>query len=319
MGGNILDGTYRVGDVLAEGGMGVVYRGEHRQSGQSAAIKFLSREGISDRVAYDRFLQEARLAARIEHRGIIKVYSLGITQGGIPFIVMELLEGQDLDGRLDAVGHLEIEEAVKVTEQILEALAAVHASHVIHRDLKPGNVFLARQPGGEALVKLLDFGVCMLLDTQDVASRLTGAGYVLGTPYYVSPEAVRDGANPDHRSDLYSTGVLLFEMLTGRPPFDSENLQRLLVNVATRPPPDPRMFVPDLPASLAELILRSLEKRPDRRYQSAESMLGALRDSVDVGSGSLRDTSTLKARRSSSSMYSIISPRGGSATPDDGE
>jgi serine/threonine-protein kinase len=302
MGGTVLAGSYRVREILAEGGMGVVYRGEHTRSAGAVAIKFLGSGGLSSREAYDRFLQEARLAASVDHAGIIKTFDLGITQGGTPYMVMEHLEGQDL-GRVLAERRLGLSEAVDVAEQILEALRAVHSAGIVHRDLKPGNVFIARQSGGESIVKILDFGVSRLMTGGDAVDRLTEAGRLYGTPHYASPEAARGSLELDHRADLYAVGVLLYEMLCGRPPFDAPSAARLLVDIVTSTPPDPASIREEIPEALAGVIMHGLEKEPSRRFQSAGWMLRALR--------SARRSLPGRAVGRDAGTYSIVRPRGG--------
>lgn len=304
MGGSVLAANYRVGRIIAAGGMGVIYRGVDTRSAEPVAIKFLSTEGTSSREAYDRFLREARLAGSIEHPGIVRTHLLGITQGGTPYIVMELLEGMDLERRIVRAGRLPVDEAVYVATRLLEALQVVHAAGIVHRDLKPGNVFLARE-GTRRYVKILDFGVSRLVAGEGEAERLTQAGRVYGTPHYASPEAARGRMDLDHRADLYAVGVMLFEMLCGRLPFDSTNVVDLLVDVVSRAPPDPATLRHDVPASLGRVILRGLAKEPAGRYQSAGWMLRALRaaarDRPDV-------SRTSNGRVPSSSTYRIIGP-----------
>ncbi len=302
MGGTVLAGRVRVGEVLAEGGMGVVYRGREKGSREPVAIKFLSTAGLSSREAYDRFLQEARIASRIDHRGIVRTRLLGITQDGTPYMVMDLLRGEDLASRLRRDGRLELDEAIDVIEQVLEALRVVHQAGIVHRDLKPENIFLEERASGQVVVKILDFGVSRLLGQAGSVDRLTEAGRVYGTPHYASPEAARGAADIDHRADVYACGVLLFEMLTGRPPFDSESMARLMVDVITAAPPDPRALRPDVPPALSAVIARCLEKEPADRFQSAGWMLRALRGVGRAGGKALR--------RSSPSAYRIIRPEG---------
>jgi serine/threonine-protein kinase len=276
MGGTLLQRTYRVREFLAEGGMGVIYRCEHRSIGHSLAVKFLNPEGCESREAYDRFLQEARLAASIDHPGIVKTFDLGITQAGVPYIVMELLEGEDLGVRLARRGTLGVEESVDLIRQLLGALAAVHAVGIVHRDLKPENLFIATQSGGEQILKILDFGISRLLRRTPGSVDDRESGRIFGTPTYMSPEQTRADDGVDHRSDLWAAGAMLFELLTGRPPFVANSQSQLVVDVLTRPVQDPRILRPEIPEHVARTVLVSLRKDPSERFGSAASMLESL-------------------------------------------
>lgn len=311
MGGRLLDGRYRVREVVAEGGMGVIYRCEHRSMGSAMAVKFLSVAGLESREAYDRFLQEARLAAQVQHPGIVKTFDLGITQSGIPYIVMELLVGEDLGTRLETHGSLEIREALDITRMILEALAAVHAAGILHRDLKPENVFLARQSGGDEIVKILDFGISRLLAGQDVCGPGGQEHRVYGTPLYMSPEQIRADERVDDRADLWAVGVILYEMLTGRTPFQAAGLEELMGKVLRDRVQDPARLRPGLDPRLSALILRSLSKDVRARFGSAQAMLEAL---MALGGGEdetdQRESSRTGSQETSdrSSQYRIIRP-----------
>ncbi len=277
MGGTLLESRYRIGEILAEGGMGIVYLGFQKGVDRPVAIKFLNPDLCSSTETSERFMQEARLAARIDHPGIVKVFDLGSTQEGIPYIVMEYLQGSDLSARIREAGRLDPGEALGLTEQILQVLTAVHASGIVHRDLKPENVFLARQSGGSVVVKVLDFGVSRLVQNDGKVRRITEAGRVYGTPHYVSPEQARGRLDVDHRSDLYSVSVILFEMLIGTPPFQGDSPVGLMLDIVSMPPPNPLEVRPDLPPAVAGIMLRGLEKDPRDRFQSASEMSAALK------------------------------------------
>jgi serine/threonine-protein kinase len=202
---------------------------------------------------------------------------MGETSEGVPYIVMEYLEGESLGDFLEKEERLSVERSVDITHQILDGLHAVHSEGIIHRDLKPENVFLALQSGGEEIVKLLDFGISRLSTSQmDHASRLTEAGKVYGTPYYVSPEQAEGRLDVDHRADLYSVGIILYEMTTGRLPFRSTSYATLMVDIITKPPPDPRDHLPELPVDLVAVINQALSKSPSMRFESAQHMSQAL-------------------------------------------
>jgi serine/threonine protein kinase len=307
MGGTVLQRKYAIKEIVAEGGMGVIYRGEQRRVDRTVAIKFLNVEACHTREAYERFMREAKIAASIDHPSITEVFDLGNTHEGIPYIVMEYLSGQDLAARIGEVVQLDVGEAVGITEQILEALEAVHAAGILHRDLKPENVFLARQSGGSAIVKILDFGVSRLM-RDDSVTRLTQAGKVYGTPHYVSPEQACADLDADERSDLYTVAVLFYEMLVGQPPFDAKSPARLIIDIATVPPPNPLEKRPDIPPALAGFILRGLEKDPNNRFQSADEMVRALRVARNTKPLRPRRVMTSRRRPDTSGSYRIIGP-----------
>ncbi len=307
MGGTVLERKYSIKEVLAEGGMGVVYKGEQRGIDRTVAVKFLNIQQCETLESYERFMREARIAASIDHPSIVEVFDLGTTQGGVPYIVMEFLRGEDLSSRIKQVSRLDVGEAVSIAEQVLEALQAVHSAGIVHRDLKPENVFLARQSGGSSIVKILDFGVSRLV-VEDGVKRITEAGKVYGTPHYVSPEQVCGDRDADHRSDLYSVTVMLYEMLVGVPPFHSVSPSRLLVDIATAPTPNPLERRPDIPPAIAGFILRGMEKDPAGRFQSAQEMVRALRIARNTKPLRPRKVMTSRRRPATSGSYRIISP-----------
>jgi serine/threonine-protein kinase len=277
MGGSLLDSKYRVESVLGAGGMGVVYDGRHKLIDRKVAIKFLDPETCGSPEVRQRFVNEAKIAAALGHKNIVAVLDMGETSDDVPYIVMEYLEGESLGEVLEREERLPVERSVDIVLQVLDGLHAVHSEGIIHRDLKPENVFLARQSGGEEIVKLLDFGISRLSSTQmDQSSRLTEAGKVYGTPYYVSPEQAEGRLDVDHRADLYAVGIILYEMTTGRLPFRSTSYATLMVDIITKPPPDPRDHLPELPVDLVAVINQALAKSPAMRFESAQHMARAL-------------------------------------------
>ncbi|MBW2260875.1 MAG: serine/threonine protein kinase [Deltaproteobacteria bacterium] len=308
MGGTVLDRKYSIKDVLAEGGMGVVYRGEQKRIERTVAVKFLNIQACDTLESYERFMREAKIAASVDHPSVVEVFDLGATQGGVPYIVMEYLRGQDLSSRIREAVQLDVSEAVSITEQILEALQAVHSAGIVHRDLKPENVFIARQSGGSSIVKILDFGVSRLIRDDDEVKRITEAGKVYGTPHYVSPEQACGDRDADHRSDLYSVAVLLYEMLVGAPPFDSVSPAKLIVDIATAPAPNPLERRSDIPPAIAGFILRGMEKDRTNRFQFAKEMLRALRIARNIKPLRPRKVMTSRRRPATSGTYRIISP-----------
>ncbi len=284
--GRLLEEKYLVEFVIGEGGMGVVYRGTQVNIDRKIAIKVFNPETCSDQECMDRFVNEAKFAAAIGHANIIKIYNFGYIDEMVPYIVMEYLEGESLGQALSQDRVLSAERAIDISLQILDALHAVHASNIVHRDLKPENVFMARQTGGFELVKLLDFGISRLVKAEDMDQRLTEAGKMYGTPYYASPEQAEGNDDVDHRADLYSVGILLYEMLAGKLPFRAKSYAALLVDILTKPPPDPRDMARTIPSDLVTIIFNAMEKKPENRYQNAKAMIRDLervRDAIERG------------------------------------
>src|SRR6185295_8899441 len=272
-------GNYRVTELSGEGGMGVVYLAEHPAIGRRAAVKIL-RSGLTDNAEMTkRFFNEARAANAIRHPGIVEVFDCGTLQSGVSYIVMELLEGENLSERLRRVGRMRHPDARRVAAQTASALAAAHAAGIVHRDLKPDNLFLVPDERDTALemVKVLDFGIAKLgQDSGQIHSVRTRTGSVMGTPAYMSPEQCRGTREIDHRSDIYSLGVILFEMLCGRPPFVSEGFGEMVHLHISQPPTPPRKIEPTVPEDLEKLILACLAKEPDDRVQTMADVHAAL-------------------------------------------
>jgi serine/threonine protein kinase len=266
---------YRIAEKIGEGGMGAVYRAEHVVLGSPAAIKILLPQWTRNRQVVDRFFTEARAASSIRHVGIVQVFDSGRLPSGQAYIVMELLQGLGLGELLLDQGVLAPRLALAIGGQILAALDAAHVMGVIHRDLKPDNIQLVRDPSAPSSlrVKLLDFGVAKLL--YDEGRAVTRAGQLLGTPSYMSPEQCA-GLPVDARSDLYAVGCMLFEMLTGRAPFDQEGSGDIVALHLHQPPPRLRSVNPALPVELEQLIDRMLAKAPAQRTPSAGWALAAL-------------------------------------------
>jgi serine/threonine protein kinase len=258
--GRIIEGRYRIMRVLGEGGMGTVYAAEHVEIGKGVAVKILHPQYSRQQDLVERFRREARAASRIGHPHIIDVTDFGTTEDGCAYFVMEHLDGIDLADVLAHERRLEPARAAQITIQICRALEAAHAAGVIHRDLKPENIFLVAREGRADFVKVLDFGIARSIG-QD-SSRLTNPGIAMGTPEYMAPEQAMGGL-ADRRSDVYSVGALLYEMVTGEPPHGEEAspLKK------QEPPRPPRELRPDLPEELEIVILRALEADPAKRHQ----------------------------------------------------
>jgi eukaryotic-like serine/threonine-protein kinase len=272
-------GNYRVSELIGEGGMGVVYLAEHPGIGRRAAIKIL-RPGLTDNPEMTkRFFNEARAANAIRHPGIVEVYDCGTLASGTSYIVMELLEGENLAARLRRLGRLPAPEARRIAAQTASALAAAHAAGIVHRDLKPDNLYLVPDERDAALelVKVLDFGIAKLgQQASNTSSVRTRTGSVMGTPAYMSPEQCRGTREIDHRTDIYALGVIMFEMLCGRPPFVSEGFGEIIHLHISAPPPSPRTINAAVPEDLERLILWCLAKEPAERAQTMADVHGAL-------------------------------------------
>jgi serine/threonine protein kinase len=270
----IVDGKYRLLGTLGEGAMGTVYEAEHIALGRHVAIKVLHAMHQRSDDAQKRFHLEARAASSIGHLNICEVYDIGNLTDGRPFMVMELLRGQTLADRLRRDGALPFDETARVLAQVLSALGAAHEKGIIHRDIKPENVFLAARPGGETTVKLLDFGIVKVQDDQEQLS-LTRTGAVMGTPFYMAPEQAV-GEAIDARVDLYACGVLLYEMLTGRRPFNAANYHALVQQIIHVEPRNPLELRADIPADFLPILEKAMCKQRSERYPDAAAFLREL-------------------------------------------
>ncbi|MBN8612475.1 MAG: serine/threonine protein kinase [Deltaproteobacteria bacterium] len=285
--GTLLDESYRVLDVLGRGGMGTVYLVEHTRLGRRFAAKVIADALANDAVLVARLHAEARVASRIRHENIVDVTHLGQTKQGALFVVMELLEGHDLRSRLDepdATHGLPFEDARAIAEDLFAGLAAAHAQGVVHRDLKPENVFLAKAERGTR-AKIVDFGIAKA-GIAEGDMRLTQTGQVIGTPLYMSPEQSRDTASVGASSDQYSLGVVLYEMLTGRRPFEARNPYELVVKHATESPRPLRQLRAELPAAVEQVVLRCLEKSASARFTDVTALRDAWRAGWETTSAS---------------------------------
>ena len=273
--GSVLADRYRILRQLGQGGMGVVYEAEHVQLGKKVAIKLLLAKFADDPEAIARFQREALTVSQIGNPHIIDVVDIGVAPDGRSFVVLELLTGSDLGGVLTQTGPMKPQRAIAIMQQVLLGVGAAHARGIVHRDLKPDNVFLVQRGADVDFVKILDFGISKILDAVDAKVRLTSTGTVVGTPIYMAPEQALGGAI-DHRADLYALGVMFYEMLAGRPPFDAPSYIALVTKHLHEAPPPLQQFRPDLPTWLIAVVHRALEKEPDHRFASADAFLAAL-------------------------------------------
>lgn len=280
---------YVLGPALGAGGMGVVYEAEDRALSRSVAVKLLSPRYEMDASAVARLEREAMAAARLAHPNIVRVLDLGRDASGV-FLVMEQLSGEALDARLERAGPLSIEAAVAVHLQLLDALAAAHDVGILHRDVKPANVFLTPLATGALLVKLFDFGLAYLVE-EPTQKKLTKTGMALGTPAYMAPERI-EGQVADARADVYSAGVCLYECLCGELPFRAESAVALYARLMTEEAPPVRALRPEIPAALSSVVARALAREPGERFESARAMAEALRRAVAEGDDERRALAT---------------------------
>jgi serine/threonine-protein kinase len=263
--GQTIASSYTIVRVLGEGGMGRVYEARHtRISGKRFAVKMLHPEYARQPEVLTRFQREAEAAATIQSPYVVDVYDVDRTADGRAFLVAEFLEGKELGNHLDEVGKMPVGAAVRIVRQICKALAAAHDRGVIHRDMKPENVFLTGDPSAP-IAKVIDFGISKVGDKPGTA--LTKTGMIMGTPSYMAPEQAR-GERVDHRADIYAVGAILYCALTGQRPFDRGDPTATLTAVLTSDPPPPRSLEPSIPTPLEMIIQRAMSKRPEDRYQS---------------------------------------------------
>jgi len=273
--GTTVAGKYRVERMIGRGGMGAVFQATNIGIGKRVALKFLDHESAQNREASRRFQREAEAAGMAESAHIVQIFDSGASENGLPFLVMELLTGEDLRARLRREGRLELAEALRITSQVLRALVRAHEAGIVHRDLKPDNVFLCARDDDPSFVKLVDFGISKVARAR-MADTLTRKGTVLGTAFYMSPEQAQSFHDIDGRTDLFSVGAILYEMLSGAPPHGGRTYEAVLIAICTHDAPDLRARLPDLPASVAALLAKALERDRARRFQSAAEFLGAL-------------------------------------------
>ncbi|NMC71809.1 MAG: protein kinase [Myxococcales bacterium] len=274
--GTTLGGKYRVVRQIGAGGMGRVFEAVHERTERTVAVKVLSPEAAQQPDTLARFDREARAAGRIGHDNICEVIDVGFADGNIPYLVMPMLRGQSLAAVLRAGGPMPLKRCLDVATQILAALAAAHEAGVIHRDLKPDNVFLVRMGDREDFVKVLDFGISKMLHESRPDATLTQTGTILGTPYYMSPEQARGLKDLDARVDVYAMGAILYQMLTGKPPFDGDSYNQLLSSILLDEFPRPSGLRPETPPAVEDVILHATQKDRALRYRDAGEMRRAL-------------------------------------------
>ena len=271
----LVGGKYQLVKLIGRGGMGSVWEARHSNLGTPVAIKFIEAEYANSAEARSRFDKEAKAAATIQSKHAIQVFDNGITEEGKPYIVMELLTGEPLDKRIERLGMMTIQDTARIMQQVCRGLAKAHERGIVHRDLKPENVFIVRNnDDDDEVAKVLDFGIAKVsggASSPGITSS-TKTGAVLGTPFYMSPEQARGLRNVDHRTDVWSLGVIAFKCVTGRLPFDGESVGDLLVKICTAPVPLPSHFNASLPPAFDSWFLRALEREPERRFQNVTEL-----------------------------------------------
>jgi serine/threonine-protein kinase len=274
-------GSYRVTSLLGKGGMGAVYLGVHPVIGSKVAIKFLHPQYKADARIVDRFYNEARAVNLIGHDNILKILDLSVTDDGLHYFVMELLDGGSLQDLLAGGRPVGLEIAGPILLQVCDALEAAHKKGIVHRDLKPDNVHLIALRGKKNFVKLVDFGIARVTDDDGVSRGNTVTGMVMGTPSYMSPEQGSGARQIDGRSDVYSLGVMMFQLATGQLPFRGENFGEMLIGHLQDTVPPLRELNPEVPELYERVVMRCLEKEPGDRYQTMRELKGAVAFCLD--------------------------------------
>jgi eukaryotic-like serine/threonine-protein kinase len=275
--GDILAGKYRVERVLGVGGMGVVVAAHHIQLDEKVALKFLLPEALGNPEAVARFAREARAAVKIKSEHVARVSDVGTLPNGSPYMVMEYLDGGDLAAWIKQRGALPVEQAVEFVLQACVAVADAHVLGIVHRDLKPANLFCVRRSDGQLTIKVLDFGISKMTDTSGLApGSVTRTSSLMGSPLYMSPEQMRSSKDVDALTDIGALGIILFELITGRPAFLAESVTELAIKVASEPTPAIRSLRAEVPSGLEAIIAKCLEKDRRRRYGNVAELALAL-------------------------------------------
>jgi eukaryotic-like serine/threonine-protein kinase len=271
--GQVLGGKYRVARVIQRGGMGTVVLAHHEELDQRVAVKLLGQEYTDDPQVVARFVREARAAAKLESDHVVRVMDVGTFQGLGPYLVMEYLSGHDLGSLVKQRGPLAVAEAVDYVLQAIDALAEAHSLGIVHRDVKPSNLFLAERADGSFIIKVLDFGISKMQATDGPSDQnLTSARTVLGSPLYMSPEQLRSSKNVDARTDIWALGVVLYELLTAARPFEGQSLVELVRRISEEEPTPIGRLRPDVPPALEIAVMRCLQRDPDDRFANVAEL-----------------------------------------------
>ncbi len=274
--GDLISGKYRLLRLLGSGGMGSVWMARNELTDRDFAMKFLLQRLASNAEALQRFFNEARACGQLKHPAVVDVYDMGQMEDGTPYIVMEHLEGEGMDHRLQREGRFRPSEAAAWIAFVARGLDEAHKRGIVHRDLKPGNIFFALDDRGDVLPKVLDFGISKATGPARNELVQTMQGTVLGSPAYMSPEQARGDIEIDARSDVWALGVILYESITGKVPFDAANYNALMVEIITRPHQPANLLTPDCPSELSRVIDQALEKDRDKRIYSAADLADRL-------------------------------------------
>lgn len=274
----LLDERYELFGVIGEGGMGIVYEGKHVALGRKVAVKILGEEFSAVDQATQRFMQEAQIAGSLGHPNICEVTDVGSTADGLPYMVMQYLEGRVLSDLIEeSEKGLSANRALDIIVQMLLALQVAHEAGIVHRDLKPENIFLTRMGDRADFVKILDFGISKVVGARaEDLKKLTATGMVLGTPYYMAPEQAAGEKQLDVRVDIYAVGVLLFELLVGHPPYEADSYNELIVKIVNEPVPKVRAHNPNVTKKLDRVVYKAMAKDRERRYDNARDFREAL-------------------------------------------
>ena len=273
--GDVIASKYRLDKVAGEGGMGVVYAAEHLVLKQRVAVKILLPDALASEATVERFAREARAAAKIDSEHVARVLDAGTTASGSPFLVMEYLEGCDLEELLALQKALPVPEVVDYVVQALSGLAHAHAASIVHRDLKPANLFLACRPDGSNVIKVLDFGISKTTRGKPEDKKLTGQ-HVLGSPVYMSPEQLRNAADIDARADIWSVGIVAYELLAGVPPFDGDGVGEIFAAILEKEPIPLVEKNPKIPREVSDIVARCLRRSPSERWDDVAQLARAL-------------------------------------------
>lgn len=280
--GDILVGKYCVERVLGKGGMGAVVAVRHVHLGELFAIKIMLPEMLEHPEAVGRFLREAQASARLRGEHVARVHDVGTLESGVPYMVLEYLEGNDLDHLLTTRGALGLGEAAAYVHQVCEALIEAHGQGIVHRDLKPANLFLTRRANGSACIKVLDFGISKdMTGANQLAPKLTQTGAIMGSPHYMSPEQLIDSKNVDPRSDIWALGIILYELVTGTVPFNAETMPEIIAKVLSMQPLPASKLRMGISPAFDALLGRCIEKNRDVRFQSVQEFMAALKPFVN--------------------------------------
>lgn len=273
--GEVIAAKYRLDRVAGEGGMGVVYAAEHLVLKQRVAVKVLLPDAVASEAVVERFAREARAAAKIDSEHVARVLDAGSIANGAPFLVMEYLEGCDLEELLHLQKTLPVADVVDYVVQALEGLAHAHAANIVHRDLKPANLFLACRPDGSNAIKVLDFGISKTTRGRPEDKRLTGH-HVLGSPVYMSPEQLRNATDIDARADIWSIGIVAYELLCGAPPFDGDGVGEIFAAILEKEPVPLTTLDASIPPALSDIVARCLRRDPNERWGDVGELARAL-------------------------------------------